>query len=79
MKDNEDKELNRLELEYDKMLSDINFSLALMLSDIMFKCKKQCYGKSVCNTYSGNNNGKEDYRKSQSHHIPYVITATIKK
>eukprot|EP00957_Ditylum_brightwellii_P144274 10991893-Ditylum_brightwellii.AAC.1 len=47
-KDNKNVELNRLVLEYDGMLSDI-----------MAKCKKQRYSKSVRNINQGN--GKKQW------------------
>eukprot|EP00957_Ditylum_brightwellii_P197425 15041935-Ditylum_brightwellii.AAC.1 len=43
-----------------------------VLSKIMSNC-------TVCNFYSDNNDGKKNNTKSQPHHIPYVITAPIKK
>eukprot|EP00957_Ditylum_brightwellii_P050664 3841486-Ditylum_brightwellii.AAC.1 len=72
-KDNEDVELDHLMLEYDKMLSNI-----------MSKCKKQCYKKYVHNINSSNNkkqqgniNGKTDYNGNNSQESNSCTTCTI--
>eukprot|EP00957_Ditylum_brightwellii_P019082 1436345-Ditylum_brightwellii.AAC.1 len=79
LEDNEDMELNHLVLEYDETLSNINglqhqWSPASMFAKIMFKCKKQCYGKSMHNIYSNNNNDEKYNNEDNSQDSGYCGT-----
>eukprot|EP00957_Ditylum_brightwellii_P069759 5297310-Ditylum_brightwellii.AAC.1 len=50
-----------------------------MLVDIISKCKKQYYGKSVRNIYNGNNDGGKDYNDGTNQNSSNCITGVMSK